>query len=101
MIHSETINGTDWWRTWSDTGKNLLQVETNTVYGDSVIDHVSNSYTYREVETGLEEEISDADAFRLITDEEPQEGEDELSPETALAIILGRPEPNEEEEEAE
>ena len=99
MIHTETVNGTDWWRTWSDTGKNLLQVETGIVYGDSVIDHNSHSYTYQEVETGLEEEISDTEAFHLITDEEPQDGEEELSPEEALRIILDRPEPEQEEEE--
>ena len=93
MIVHENVSGTDWVRTYSDIGRNLLQKETGIVYGDSVIDHVSTGYTYEEVETGLEEEISDEEAYRIITDEDFRHGdisEGELSPKEVLDIILNR-----------
>ena len=100
MIMHENVSGTDWVRTYSDIGRNLLQKETGIVYGDSVIDHVSTGYTYEEVETGLEEEISDEEAYRIITDEDFRHDdipEGELSPKEALDIILNRIEGGDEE----
>lgn len=95
MILQENVSGTEWVRTYSDIGRNLLQKETGIVYGDSVIDHISTGYTYEEVETGLEEEISDEEAYSIITDEDFHHGdipEGELSPKEALDIILNRTE---------
>lgn len=93
MILHDVIPGTDFHRTWSDLGRNLLQKETGIVYGDSVIDHISHSYTYEEVLDGLEDEIDSSEALRLITDTEPGENDD-ITDEQAVNIILGEDEDN-------
>lgn len=69
--------------TYSDIHYNLLQVETDTVYGDSVVDlldHYEGSapvsrFTYREVEPDPDdpedEPIEDSEALAIITGGEP------------------------------
>ena len=86
MIQQETLPGTDWYRTWSDLGKNILQVETGIVYGEA-IDHVSNSFTYEEIETEADkEELSIDDTYIILTgEEEAPENAEEI-----VNIILGR-----------
>jgi len=93
MIIRENIPGTDWYRTYSDIGRNLLQNETGIVYGDGVIDHVSNTFTYTEVEEGLKEEITDEEAYRIITGEDFEDArkeDEDLTCKDALDIILNR-----------
>ena len=85
MVRQERLEGTDWYRTWSDTGKSLLQVETGNVYSET-IDHISNSYTYQEVSgEGDQDEISTEELYRELT------GEDEVvdDAEEIVNILLG------------
>lgn len=92
MICTERLDGTDWYRTWSDTGKSLLQVETGIIYGEA-IDHISNSFTYVEVSGADDtEEIDTNELYRILTDEEPGEDAEEI-----VNILLGREDENNDE----
>ena len=91
MIKQETLQGTDWYRTWSDLGRNILQVETGIVYAET-IDHVSNSFTYEEIETEADKEelsIDDTDIILTGEEEAPENAEEIVN------IILGRSDENE------
>jgi hypothetical protein len=66
-------DGVNLYRTYSDEGKQVLQVETGIVYGEA-IDVEGAPYTYVEYEEPIEPEFSDDPED---TNPEIEEGEDE------------------------
>ena len=64
MIKSEEI-GNDLIRHYSDAGKRIRQIETGTVY-DETIDIVPCRFTYEETEEPIEEAEASADELLAI-----------------------------------
>ena len=62
-------DGVNLYRTYSDSGMDLKQVETGIVYGGEVVDVESAAYTYEEVE--------------------PEEDAEDIPADEALNILLG------------
>lgn len=72
MIITQTLDGTNLVRRYSDIGKMLLQNETGIIYGEAV-DIENAPYTYTEVsapENPDAEEISDDEFLSIILGDE-------------------------------
>lgn len=63
-LYMTRSDGVKLYRTYSDSGKELLQIETGAIYSEA-IDVETTAYTYQEVE--LAEEITDTEALNIIT----------------------------------
>ena len=62
-LYMTRSDGVKLYRTYSDSGKGLLQIETGTIYSEA-IDVENTAYTYQEVELA-EDEIDETEDMRM------------------------------------
>lgn len=71
-FHSTRKDGVNLYRTYSDEGYQIRQVDTGAVYSEAV-DVENSGHTYEETDILIEDDITDSEALRILLGGEADE----------------------------